>query len=90
MRRTRSLRTPLLQGRGPLSKVPPVLVFVLVIGLFVAGVLIRGPIGAALLGLLALAVVGLLVATWSVLAPAQRAGRVLILGVLVAIAVSVL
>ncbi|GGS41343.1 MULTISPECIES: DUF6703 family protein [Actinokineospora] len=90
MARNRSMRTPLLPGRGPLAKVPPIAAFLLVIGLFAAGVLIKGPLGAALLLTLAVAVAALLAATWGVLGPAQRAGRVLVVGVVVAIAISVL
>ncbi|PPK69138.1 hypothetical protein V5P93_001513 [Actinokineospora auranticolor] len=84
------MRTPLLAGRGPLARVPPVAVFALVIGLFAAGVLVRGPVGAVLLGVLAAGVAVLLAATWGVLAPGQRFGRALVLAVLVAVAISVL
>ncbi|MBM7772569.1 hypothetical protein JOD54_002773 [Actinokineospora baliensis] len=64
--------------------------FLLVVGLFVGGVLTKGPLGAALLGLIAVGVVVLLAATWRVLAPGQRFGRVLLLALVVVIAVSVL
>ncbi|HVK26046.1 MAG TPA: hypothetical protein VM677_32205 [Actinokineospora sp.] len=86
----RSLRAPLLAGRGPLAGVHPLVAFALVAGLFAAGVLVRGVLGAALLGVLAAAVAVLLAATWRVLAPGERVGRVLVLGVLVAVAISVL
>ncbi|SER64038.1 hypothetical protein [Actinokineospora terrae] len=84
------MRAPLLGGAGPLAKVPPVVVFGVVVGVFVAGVVVRGVVGALLLGVLAVGVGVLLAATWRVLAPAQRFGRVLVLGLVVGIAVSVL
>ncbi len=90
MARGRSTKAQLLPGRGPLAGVPPLVAFLVVIALFTAGVLIKGLVGALLLFALAAAVGVLLAATWGVLAPGQRAGRVLVLGVLVAIAVSVL
>nr|WP_035304184.1 DUF6703 family protein [Actinokineospora inagensis] len=90
MRRTRATRTPLLAGSGPLAKVPAGLVFLLVIALFTTGVLVGGPLGALLLGVLAAGVAVLLAATWRVLAPVQRVGRVVILVLLVAIALKVL
>lgn len=90
MREKRSMKAPLLAGDGPLSRVPPLLVFVLVAAVFVVGVVVRGPLGAMLLGLLTLGAAVLLAATWRVLAPPQRAGRLVILAVLAAITVSVL
>ena len=86
MRGRRSSRAPLLPGAGSLAKVPPALVFFTVLILFAAAIVIRGPLGAALLGVLALGVAGLLAATWPVLAPPARAGRLVVLGVLVAVA----
>ncbi|MGH3859346.1 MAG: DUF6703 family protein [Actinokineospora sp.] len=68
---------------------PPLLAFLVVIGLFIAGVLVKGVLGAALLGLLAVGVAVLLAATWQALSPVHRLGRVLVLGVLVAVALSV-
>jgi hypothetical protein len=85
-----SMKTPLLTGAGPLSRVPPVVVFVLVAAAFVVGVVVRGVPGALILGVLALGIGVLLAATWRVLAPPQRVGRVVILAVLVAVAASVL
>jgi len=85
----RSMKAQLIEGDGPLSRVPPLVVFVVVTAVFVAGVLVRGVPGALLLGLLAAGVAVLLAVTWPALAPGQRFGRVLVLGVLVAIAVSV-
>jgi hypothetical protein len=89
-RSRRSTRTPLLGGNGPLAKVPPVAAFVVVIAVFLAAVLVRGAVGAALLGVLAVGVGVLLAGTWHVLAPSARAGRLVMFGVLVAIAVSML
>lgn len=86
---TRSMKAKLLDGDGPLSRVPPIAAFLLVAAVFVVGVLVRGVPGAVLLGALAVAVSVLLAATWGVLTSGQRLGRVLVIGVLVAIAVSV-
>ena len=85
-----NMRSRLLPGDGPLAKATPLMAFLVVIAVFVTGVLVRGSTGALLLGLLAAGVAVLLAATWQVLSPAQRFGRVLVLGVLAAIAISVL
>lgn len=90
MREKGSMRARLLPGDGPLARVSPLLAFVAVAAVFVVGVLVKGAVGALLLGALAVGVAVLLAATWRVLAPAQRVLRVLVLGVLVVIAVSVL
>ncbi|SHF41914.1 hypothetical protein [Streptoalloteichus hindustanus] len=90
MDRRRPTRAPLLPGDGPLSRVPPVVAFLVVFGLFALGVWLRGAVGAALLGLLTLLVVVLLVATWSRLRPVERVGRIVVIAVLAAVAVSVL
>ncbi len=90
MRARRSTKAKLIEGEGPLSRVPPLAAFLVVAVVFVVGVVVRGPLGATLLGLLAAGVAVLLAATWRALEPGQRFGRVLILGVLVAVAVSVL
>lgn len=84
------MKAKLVDGEGPLSRIPPLAAFLVVTAVFVAGVVVGGPFGALLLGLLAAGVVVLLAVTWGSLAPGQRFGRVLILGVLVAVAVSVL
>jgi hypothetical protein len=89
VRERRSLKAKLVVGDGPLSRVPPAAVFLVVAAVFVVGVLVGGVVGALLLGLLAAGVAVLLAVTWEVLAPSQRFGRVLVLGVLVAVAVSV-
>jgi hypothetical protein len=76
-------------GRGPLAGVPPLVAFAVVVGLFAAGVLIKGVLGAVLLGLLAVGVAALLAVTWPRLTPPNRAARVVVLLVLVAAAISV-
>lgn len=90
MRGKRSLRARLLPGDGPLARVTPLVAFIVVAAVFVTGVLVRGMTGALLLGALAAGVVVLLAATWGVLSPSQRLGRVLVLGLVVAIAISVI
>lgn len=74
---------------SPLRKVTPLAVFLAVAAVFTAGVLIGGVAGAVLLGVLAVGVGLLLAATWPRLGPAERAVRVVVLLVLVAVAVSV-
>ena len=86
----RSMKAPLLSGDGPLARMPAVAVFLVVAVVFAVGVIMRGVPGAVLLGLLAVGVAILLAATWQVLAPGQRVGRLLVLVVLVAVAISVL
>jgi hypothetical protein len=90
VRDRRPTRTPMIAGHGPLAKVPPIAAFAVVLALFVTGVLVRGAVGAALLGLLALGVAVLLAGTWRVLTPPARAGRLVVLAALIAIAVVVL
>jgi hypothetical protein len=77
----------MVPGDGPLARVPPVAVFAVVVVVFAAGVILGGLPGAVLLGLLALGVAVLLATTWPRLIPAERASRVLVLAVLVAIVV---
>jgi predicted neutral ceramidase superfamily lipid hydrolase len=84
------MRAQLISGNGPLARVPPLAVFVVVAALFAVGIIVGGATGALLLGLLAAGVAVLLAATWRALAPGQRAGRVLVLAILVAVAISVL
>lgn len=86
----RSTKAKLIEGDGPLSRVPPAAVFLVVATVFVVGVVVGGLVGVLLLGALAVAVGVLLAVTWSALAPAQRVGRLFILAVLAAVAVSVL
>lgn len=88
MTRSRPSRQQLIAGDGPLAKVPPVAAFALVIGLFLVALLVRGVIGGILLCLLAAGVAALLAGTWRALTPPARAGRLLILGSLIAIAIA--
>lgn len=88
VRGRRTTRERLLPGTGPLSKVPPVAAFALVLGLFLLAVLVRGVLGGVLLCLLAAGIAALLATTWRVLTPPARVGRLIIFGALVAIAVS--
>lgn len=74
---------------SPLRKVTPLAAFLAVTAVFTAGVLIGGVAGAVLLGVLAVGAGLLLAATWPRLGPAERAVRVVVLLVLVAVAVSV-
>ncbi|MCE7011646.1 hypothetical protein LWC34_53865 [Kibdelosporangium philippinense] len=83
----RNMRAPLISGDGPLARVRPIAVFIVVIGVFTAGVLISGLVGAGLLALLAVGVGVLLATTWSVLRPNERMLRVLVLGILVVVAI---
>lgn len=90
MRERRSTKAKLIQGDGPLSRMSPLAAFLLVAVVFVVGVVVGGAVGALLLGLLAAGIAVLLAVTWRVLSPSERVGRVFILAVLVAVAVSVL
>jgi hypothetical protein len=84
------MRAPLLSGNGPLARVTPFVAFLVVAAVFAVGVIVGGGTGALLLGALAAGVAVLLGATWRVLSPGQRAGRVFVLVVLAAVAISVL
>ena len=88
VRPRRVSRQRLVPGDGPLSKIPPVAAFALVLGVFLIAVLVRGVIGGVLLCVLAAGVGALLAATWRILAPSARVGRLLIFGALVAVAIS--
>ncbi|TCO50866.1 hypothetical protein [Actinocrispum wychmicini] len=83
----RNMRAPLLAGDGPLAKVRPLVVFVVVVGLFAAGVAVGGAVGAILLGVLGVGVAILLAVTWKVLSPSDRVMRVAVLGLLAAVAI---
>lgn len=85
-----SRRAPLIGGTGPLTKVPPIAAFLLVIVLFGLGVWLRGALGATLLAILDIGVIVLLVATWRALSSSARLMRVLVLVLLVAVEASVL
>lgn len=86
----RSMKAKLIEGDGPLSRMSPFVAFLLVAAVFVVAILVGGGLGALLLGLLAAGIAVLLAVTWQALSPSERAGRVFILAVLVAVAVSVL
>ncbi|HEX4721313.1 MAG TPA: hypothetical protein VH333_02275 [Pseudonocardiaceae bacterium] len=90
IRRRVDSRAPLVAGRGPLAKVPPVAAFVVVILVFGLAVWLRGSVGAALLGVLGLGVLVLLAATWQALRPADRVLRVIVIAILAAVAISLL
>lgn len=79
-------RRPLLPGQGPLARVHPAIAFVAVLAVFAVGVWWGGAPGALLLGLLALGVGLLLMATWSRLTTPDRAVRLVVLATLIAIA----
>jgi predicted neutral ceramidase superfamily lipid hydrolase len=89
VRARRSTKAKLIAGDGPLSRVPPLAVFLLVAAVFVVGVVVRGVPGAVLLGALAVGIAIMLAVTWQALAPGQRIGRGLVLVLLIIIAVSV-
>lgn len=82
------MKAKLISGDGPLSRVPPLAVFVVVVAVFATGVIVRGVPGAVLLGVLAAGMALMLAATWAALAPGQRFGRALVLILLIIIAVS--
>jgi len=63
--------------------------FVAVAAVFALGVLLGGVAGAIVLGVLAVGAAMLLAASWPRLRPAERALRVMVLLVLVAVAISV-
>ena len=83
-------RRQLVPGDGPLARVPPAVVFLVVAGVFAAGVLVGGAVGAGLLAVLALLVGALLAVTWPRLTAAERTLRLVALLVLVAVAISLL
>jgi hypothetical protein len=84
------MKAKLIEGDGPLSRMPPFAAFLLVAAVFVVGILVGGGLGALLLGALAAGIAVLLAVTWASLSSSERAGRVFILAVLVVVAVSVL
>ncbi len=90
MRARRSTKAKLIEGNGPLSRMTPLAAFLLVAVVFVVGIWLGGALGALVLGVLAAGIAVLLAVTWRVLSPSERVGRVFILAVLVAVAVSVL
>jgi hypothetical protein len=83
------MRRPLLPGSGPLTGVPPLVVFLVVAAVFAVGVVVGGLLGAALLGLLVVGVAVLLATTWAQRTPPERLARVVVLVVLAAVAIGV-
>jgi hypothetical protein len=85
-----SRRAPLIGGRGPLTKVPPLAAFVLVVVLFGLGVWLRGAVGATLLAVLDIGVLILLAGTWRALSSSARVMRLVVVAILLAVEASVL
>jgi len=79
-------RRPLVPGEGPLARVHPALAFAAVLALFVLGIWLGGPAGAAVLVLLAAGAGVLLTTTWPRLSAPERSIRVLVIAVVVGIA----
>jgi hypothetical protein len=75
---------PLLARAARLPRAVP---FLVLLALVVAGVLVGGPLGAVLVGLVALAVAWLLVLAWPALTGVERLGRIAVLLLAVALAV---
>lgn len=90
MARERGWRRQLVPGDGPLARVPPPVAFLVVGAVFAAGVIVGGVVGAVLLAVLALSVAALLAAAWPRLAPAERALRMVVLLILLAIGLTLL
>jgi len=90
VRERRSTKAKLIEGNGPLARMTPLAAFLLVAVVFVVGILVGGAVGALVLGALAAGIAVLLAVTWRALSPSERVGRVFILAVLAAVAVSVL
>lgn len=79
-------RRQLVPGDGPLARVPPPLAFLAVLAVFVLSLWLGGVLGAGLLLVLAACVGVLLAVTWNGLTPPERAVRIVVLLVVVAIA----
>ncbi len=84
-RRRVEQRSAALLGR--LRRLPTWLPLVVVLGLTVAGLLLRGPGGALLLAVLALLLGWLCYLSWPVLQPSGRLVRVLVIALVLAAAV---
>ncbi|ASO22092.1 Flp pilus assembly protein TadB [Actinoalloteichus hoggarensis] len=82
-------RRRLTPGEGPLSRVPPPVAFLVVIGLFLLGAWLGGWIGVTLLATLIVLVLALLLATWQTLTPGERALRMITLLMLIVITATV-
>ena len=85
-----SRRAPLIGGRGPLTKVPPIAAFLLVIVLFGLGAWLRGTIGTVLLAVLDVGVLVLLIGTWRALSSSARVMRLVVVAILLAVEASIL
>lgn len=70
-----------------LARMPRALVFLVALALVLAGLFVPGPVGGALLLVLALAMGALLARTWPVTPPARRRVRAAVLLGLVTVAV---
>ncbi|WHT20923.1 hypothetical protein N8J89_07615 [Crossiella sp. CA-258035] len=75
-------------GDGPLKSVPPAVAFLVVAAVFATGVVVGGSVGAVLVGGLALFVLAMVVSTWSRLSAAERVLRIVVLGILVGVLIS--
>jgi hypothetical protein len=70
-----------------LARLPRAVPFLVLLALLVGGILLGGPLGAVLVGLVALVVAWLLVLAWPALTGVERLGRVAVLLLAVALAV---
>jgi hypothetical protein len=86
---SRNNRAKLIPGDGPLARVPPFVVFLVVLAVFGVAIWLGGWRGAALLGALALGMVYLLTVTWPLLRNSDRFIRLTVVAVIAAVALSV-
>jgi hypothetical protein len=70
-----------------LAQLPRAVPFLAMLALLVGGVLLGGPVGAVLVGLVALVVAWLLVLAWPALTGVERLGRIAVLLLAVALCV---
>lgn len=82
------LKSPLVAGEGPLSKVPAPAAFLVVLAVFTLGVVVGGIGGALLLGFLAFGMLVMLAGCWEVLSRSDRVLRIGVLALVVGIAVA--
>jgi hypothetical protein len=61
------------------ARLPRAVPFLVLLGLLVAGVVVGGPVGAVLIGLVVLVVAWMLVLAWPALSPVERLGRFAVL-----------
>jgi hypothetical protein len=69
------------------ARLPRAVPFLVLLSLLVAGVIVSGPVGAVLIGLVALVVAWLLVLAWPALSGVERLGRFAVLLLAVALCV---